>query len=197
MPADAANQDQHPITVEIIRLFRERGDSQYGGEAVTQREHALQVALLAEQAGSSATLITAGLLHDLGHILHNHADDAPDFGFDDRHEDLGGRWIERRFGLAVTEPVRLHVAAKRYLCAVEPEYLQLLSPPSQLSLELQGGVMSAEEVGEFRALPHFEAAVCVRRWDDAAKIPQLPTPPIEHFAAYIDQALAESVADSK
>ena len=197
MTSDPANAAYHPVTLEILRLFRERGDSQYGGEAVTQREHALQVALLAEQAQARATLITAGLLHDLGHLLHNHADDAPDHGFDDRHEDLGARWIERRFGPAVTEPVRMHVAAKRYLCAVEPEYFATLSLPSVKSLALLGGAMSADEVREFRSQPHFEDAVELRRWDDAAKIADLPTPPVEHFAVYIDEAIVESDSDNR
>ncbi|MBL9124683.1 MAG: HD domain-containing protein [Planctomycetaceae bacterium] len=185
-----ANATPHPVTEQVLRFFRERGGSQYGQEAVTQLEHALQVALLAEQAGASPSLIAAGLLHDLGHLLHNHPDDAPDQGIDDRHEELAGRWLERRFGSAVTEPVRLHVAAKRYLCTVEPEYRQLLSGPSLTSLELQGGTMTPEEVAAFRAHEHSAAAVLLRRWDDAAKIPKLPTPSIEHFARYIDQALA-------
>src|SRR5262249_5308427 len=104
-------------------------------------------------------------------------------------------WIERRFGLAVTEPVRMHVAAKRYLCTVEPEYSQALSVPSLTSLALQGGAMSEEEVREFRTRAHFEDAVLLRRSDDTAKPANLPTPPIEHFADYIARAPANSAAD--
>jgi len=187
----SAAPSHHPTTEKILQLFCERGNSQYGREAVSQQEHALQVALLAEQAGSSAALIAAGLLHDLGHLLHQLPEDAPLHGVDDRHELLAARWLERSFGPDVSDPVRLHVAAKRYLCTVEPEYQRTLSPPSRTSLQLQGGPMSEEELHAFRAEPHFAAALLVRRWDDAAKIPELPTPPIEHFASYLDRALAQ------
>ena len=170
---------------EIVRLFAERGDSQYGGEAVTQREHALQAAALAEAEGASAELISAALLHDVGHLLHELPEDAPDQGVDDRHENSGWRRLAAIFPDAVTEPVRLHVAAKRYLCTVEPAYQQTLSKPSLVSFRLQGGAMSAEEVADFEANPHYQAAVRLRRWDDAAKVPQLPTPGIEHFATYL------------
>lgn len=174
-------------TLEVLRLFAKRGDSEYGGESVTQQEHALQAALFAERAGSSAALIVAALLHDVGHLLHSLPDDAPEQGIDDRHEALAARWLQKRFGPDVVEPVRLHVAAKRYLCATEPTYLQQLSPPSTLSLQLQGGPMSPDEVREFHTSPFCESAVALRRWDDEAKIPELATPPLEHFVAYIDQ----------
>lgn len=179
----------HPVTLEVLRLFDQRGDSQYGHEAVTQREHALQSAMMAEEEGAPGALVAAALLHDLGHLLHKLADDAPDQGIDDLHEALAARWLERRFGPEVTDPVRLHVAAKRYLCTVEPEYRETLSGPSQQSLELQGGAMADDEVRAFRAEPHFEAAIRLRRWDDRAKVPGLATPPLEEFAVYLDRAL--------
>jgi phosphonate degradation associated HDIG domain protein len=179
--------NHNPTTLEILELFQQRGNSQYGQEAISQQEHALQAALMAERAGSSPALIAAALLHDLGHLLHNLPENAPDHGVDDHHEALAARWLQRRFGPEVTDPVRLHVAAKRYLCTVEPEYFQQLSPPSITSLELQGGSMTDDELRNFRAEPHFEAAVMLRRWDDTAKVPGLPTPPIEHFAKYVDQ----------
>ena len=129
--------------IEQIRtLFAERGDSAYGGEAVSQREHALQAAHFARQSGASAALITAALLHDIGHLLHHLPDHAPDEGVDDLHEKLAGRWLARWFGAEVVEPVRMHVDAKRYLCAVEPDYRQQLSPASLVSLALQGGPMT-------------------------------------------------------
>lgn len=181
---------QQPVTREIIELFRRAGDSQYGHEAVSQREHALQAAHLAERSGADASLITAALLHDLGHLLHHLPDDAPERGIDDRHERLAAGWLARRFGPAVVEPVRLHVAAKRFLCTVEPKYRDRLSVPSLRSYELQGGPMTPAEVAEFRAHPQHQAALALRRWDDEAKVPQLPAPPLEHFAAYIEQALA-------
>lgn len=179
------------ITAEVLRLFETRGDSEYGGEAVTQREHALQAAMFAEQSGAPPSLIVASLLHDVGHLLHHLPNDAPEQGIDDRHETLGANWLKRRFGPSVVAPVLLHVAAKRYLCAIEPGYNEALSAPSRLSLELQGGPMSAEESSEFARHPHFEHAVSLRRFDDAAKVPKLVTPTLEHFADYIDRVAAE------
>ena len=174
-------------TIAILRLFRDRGGSQYGREAVSQQEHALQAAFFAENAGASSALITAALLHDLGHLLHHLDDDAPERGIDDQHEILAAEWLERRFGPEVVEPVKLHVAAKRFLCATERDYLAQLSPASVLSLGLQGGLMTDEEVALFRSHPFCEAAVALRRWDDAAKQPQFVTPPIEHFARHLDR----------
>lgn len=178
----------HETTGAALRLFRERGGSQYGGERVTQLEHALQAAHFAESEGANSYLIAAALLHDVGHLLHYLPDNAPDHGIDDRHETLGANWLRQRFGPPVVEPVRMHVLAKRYLCAVEPDYLRQLSPPSELSLRLQGGMMSASEVREFEAQPFFREAVRLRKWDDAAKIAHLKTPDLEHFAAHLDAA---------
>lgn len=183
------NARTEAIVGEILQLFQAQGDSQYGREAVTQREHALQSAALALDSGADSALITAALVHDIGHLLHDLPEDAPKQGVDDRHETSGSRWLSSRFGESVTEPVRLHVAAKRYLCAVDPTWQDTLSPPSQLSLQLQGGPMSATEVAEFEAHPHFERAVQLRRWDDAAKVPELPTPPLEAFAVHIAAAV--------
>jgi phosphonate degradation associated HDIG domain protein len=179
----------HPTTRRVVDLFRERGGSRYGHEAVTQLGHALQSAWLAESQGAGAELIAAALLHDVGHLLHELPADAPDHGVDDRHEELGRRWLEAHFPVSVVEPVRLHVEAKRYLCAVEPSYLGLLSSPSVQSLALQGGPMSAEEVRAFEANPYYRAAVTVRRWDDEAKDPTLEPPGVEHFAQYLDRVL--------
>ncbi|MCA9177410.1 MAG: HD domain-containing protein [Planctomycetales bacterium] len=173
---------------EAVQLLEARGDSEYGGEAVTQREHALQCALLAEQEHASPELIVAALLHDLGHMLHELADDAPDQGIDDRHEHSAAAALQALFPPEVTEPIRLHVAAKRYLCAVDPDYLAQLSQPSIVSLELQGGPMTSDEANAFAASPHADDAVRLRRWDDTAKAPGLPTPPLSHFAAYVKQS---------
>ena len=170
---------------ELIVLFQSRGDSQYGGEAVTQLEHALQAASLAEREQAAPELIVAALLHDIGHLLHNLPDFAPETGIDDHHETSAGHFLRKHFPDAVTEPVRMHVAAKRYLCAVESDYLQQLSQPSITSLGLQGGPMSSEEVAEFRSQPFYQAAVRLRRWDDGAKDPTMVTPPISHFANYV------------
>ena len=181
-----------PAIGEIHRLFADRGDSGYGGEAVSQRQHALQAAHLAVLDGAAPPLVVAALLHDIGHLLHDLPDDAPDAGVDDRHEGLAARWLARWFGDAVVEPVRLHVAAKRYLCAVEPPYLEGLSPASQTSLRLQGGPMSPDEVRRFQASPHFSGAVALRRWDDAAKDPDGVVPGLESYAPTLEAALAGS-----
>jgi [1-hydroxy-2-(trimethylamino)ethyl]phosphonate dioxygenase len=182
----------HPDVIsEVLRLFHDHGHSQYGGEAVSQLEHALQTAFFAERVNADSTLISAALLHDVGHLLHALPDDAPDQGIDDEHETLAARWLAARVGPRVVEPVRLHVAAKRFLCATEPDYLRQLSPPSALSLRLQGGPMSEAEVHAFRSHPYFGAAVALRHWDDAAKVPKLVTPPLEHYANYLDQVLRD------
>ena len=170
---------------DILQLLADRGDSQYGGECVTQMEHALQAATLAEQEDASAALITAALLHDIGHLIHELPADAPDNGIDDHHETSGYRFVSRLFPPEVSEPIRMHVPAKRYLCAVDAEYQQQLSAPSITSLQLQGGPMSAEEADEFRRNPFVHDAVRLRRWDDRAKISSLPTPPLAHFVGYL------------
>ena len=177
------------IIEHIERLFDERGDSQYGFEAVSQLEHALQAAAMGEQEGATPSLLAAALLHDVGHLLHNLPDDATEQGIDDRHEELGQRWLQRHFELDVTEPVRLHVNAKRYLCATEPAYEASLSEPSIQSMAVQGGVMTPDEVQAFAALPHCEDAVRLRRWDDAAKVVDQKTPSLHHFL----QMIADSV----
>jgi phosphonate degradation associated HDIG domain protein len=183
----------HTTTTIIIDLFRQRGSSQYGHEAVTQLQHALQAAWLAEKEGAGAELISAALLHDVGHLLHDLPADAPEQGIDDRHEMLGDRWLRGHFGPAVVEPVRLHVDAKRYLCAVEAEYIGTLSEPSIQSLALQGGSMRSEEIAAFETHPHWRQAVRLRRWDDAAKDPSLETPAIEYFATQLDEAVEKFV----
>lgn len=184
------------IVADISELFRLRGASEYGGEAVTQQEHGLQAALLAENHGAPPSLILAALVHDIGHLLHDLPDDAPDDGVDDLHEELGHRWLSERFVPEVAEPVRLHVAAKRYLCAIDPDYFRGLSEPSQMSLELQGGPFTLEEVQEFEANPSFTAAVLLRRWDDGAKSQDLPTPSVAHFLGFVTELLLLPVGAS-
>jgi len=176
-----------PTVDELIRLYEDRGDSDYGGEQVSQLEHALQSAALAEQEQASPALIAAALLHDVGHLLHELPDDAPDHGIDDHHESSAGNYLRRLFSDDVIEPIRLHVAAKRYLCAVDAGYLRQLSEPSIVSLRLQGGPMTPEEVAQFEANPFAADAVRLRKWDDTAKVPELPTPPLSHFAMYLNQ----------
>ncbi len=178
------------VVGEIRRLFDQRGGSMYGGESVTQLEHALQAASLAENAAASSATISAALLHDIGHLLHDLDDDAPDKGVDDVHEVLANEWLIKYFPREVTEPVRLHVAAKRYLCTVESEYYDQLSEPSQVSFKLQGGALADEEVKEFEQHDLFEQIVQVRRYDDEAKIVDLATPDLEHFLQHVAECVS-------
>ena len=177
------------VAREVKELFAMRGESNYGGEAVSQLEHALQAADLAEQSDSPPSLIVAALLHDIGHLLHDLPEDAPDAGTDDVHEVRAARWLKTRFPSSVVAPVALHVAAKRCLVAIHPEYLSNLSPPSQLSLKLQGGPMSPDEAHDFQQLPFSEEALQLREWDDAAKVPNLPTASLSHHLEHIVEVL--------
>ena len=172
--------------IEMIgAIIDGKGHRLYGLSAINQRAHALQAAWQAEQAGASPALITACLLHDIGHMVHDLGQDPAKDGIDDKHEELGHAWLSRWFGPDVTEPVRLHVAAKRYLCAAEPDYFAKLSPDSVRSLALQGGPMTGAELAEYQANPHAEAATALRRFDEGAKVKGLETPPAEHFLPYV------------
>lgn len=174
---------------KIVDLFNEKGDSLYGGEAVTQMEHALQAATFAKKHQASDALITASLLHDIGHLLHALPDDAPDHGVDDLHEELAAVFLEKYFIKEVVEPAKLHVQAKRYLCFVDANYYNTLSEPSRQSLALQGGIMNAEEAADFEKFENYKEAVLLRTWDDLAKDPLMQTDTIESFAPYIANTL--------
>lgn len=174
---------------KIVDLFNEKGDSLYGGEAVTQMEHALQAATFAKKHQASDALITASLLHDIGHLLHALPDDAPDHGVDDLHEELAAVFLEKYFIKEVVEPTKLHVQAKRYLCFVDANYYNTLSEPSRQSLALQGGIMNAEEAADFEKYENYKEAVLLRTWDDLAKDPLMQTDTIESFAPYIANTL--------
>jgi phosphonate degradation associated HDIG domain protein len=174
---------------DLLEILRSRGHEQYGGEAVTQLEHALQCATLAQENQASPELITACLFHDLGHLIHDLGENATEKGVDDRHEYRAIPWLKPLFSEAVTEPIRLHVEAKRYLCAVDADYFDSLSTNSQQSLRLQGGLFSTQEVEAFLALPYAKEAIQLRRWDEAAKIPQKVTPFLEDFLAILETSL--------
>jgi phosphonate degradation associated HDIG domain protein len=177
----------------IAHVFYARGASQYGGEAVTQLEHALQAAHLAEVQRGSASAIAAALLHDIGHLLHTVADDALEDNIDDVHERLGYQWLRDSFVPSVGEPVKLHVDAKRYLCAVEGGYQLGLSQASLRSLKLQGGPFSPLEAQQFEEHTYFQQSIELRRWDDQAKIPGLRTPPLSHFLQFLPDVMLISV----
>jgi phosphonate degradation associated HDIG domain protein len=172
---------------EVFAVFERRGREAYFGEGVSILEHSLQAAWLAKQAGAADHLVVAALLHDIGHLVHGMAEDIAEQGVDGRHEVAGENWLRSRFGPEVSEPVRLHVDAKRYLCAVEPTYLAQLSPASIQSLKLQGGPFSADQAGDFEGNPHFQDAVVLRRWDDAAKSPDFAVPDLRSYAEIVGQ----------
>lgn len=178
-------------TAHVVTLLESGRGSLYFGEAVTQLEHALQTAALAERSGAPEALVVAALLHDIGHLLHGLDEQAADQGIDARHEEVGQDWLASRFSPAVSEPVRLHVAAKRYLCATDPAYVSGLSEASRQSLMLQGGPMSLSEVHAFERTPWARDAIRLRRWDDAAKVPGLRVPDVTHYLARIDQHVEE------
>jgi gamma-butyrobetaine dioxygenase len=172
--------DPDPVR-HIEELFNAEGAAEYLGEPVTQADHMLQAAHLAELEGASDALVAAALLHDVGHFTGAVSAQQLMSGTDNRHSHSGADWLAQWFGPQVTEPIRLHVAAKRYLCAREPGYAALLSPASVYTLGVQGGPMSEREASEFAASPYAQAACRLRRWDDAAKDPQVTPPPFDHF----------------
>ncbi len=178
---------------DIEPLFAAKGDRMYAGEPVTQLQHALQSAQLAERSGADAALIVAALLHDLGHMVNDQGETPTLRGIDDRHEYVALPLLRTLFDDAVLQPIRLHVDAKRYLCARGhaandgsingAQYWANLSADSKRSLELQGGIFTDSEAHRFISQPHAEGAVCVRLWDDAAKIESANTPPLSHYLA--------------
>ncbi len=168
---------------DIERLFSERGGEQYSGEPVTQLQHALQCAQLAEGEGADDELVTAALLHDLGHLLHDLGDTPSLRGVDDVHQYRALPFLRGLFSDTVTDAVKLHVDAKRYLCATRPGYFGALSDDSKRSLALQGGAFRDSEAQAFMTRPGAAQAVRVRIWDDLAKDATLPTPPLAHYLA--------------
>ena len=174
-----------PLRQELLDIFVGRATRRYGLSEVNQLQHALQAAALAEADKAPPATVLACLLHDVGHMIHTLGENPAGRGIDDVHEELGADWLAERFGPEVSEPVRLHVAAKRYLCAVESDYFGKLSPDSVRSLELQGGPMSAGEIEDFRRNPMHAEAVRLRRYDEAAKDPRAATPDFDHFLRHV------------
>lgn len=170
---------------EVEALFERHGGERYD-EALSQLAHAEQTAALAAAAGAPAPLVAAALLHDVGHLLELAAAGARDRTTDLRHEARGSAWLAPLFPPAVTAPIALHVRAKRYRCAVDPSYLQVLSAGSVASLERQGGPMGADEVRAFEANPGWEEAVALRGWDDEAKVLGLQVAPFGSYRPLLD-----------
>jgi phosphonate degradation associated HDIG domain protein len=175
------------LAAEVLAIYGRRGAQAYFGEAVSVTEHALQAAHFAHLEGAPPPMILASLLHDIGHLIETVPEKMEEWTCDARHEIGGAHWLAAHFGAAVSEPVRLHVAAKRYLCASDADYMRLLSPASVKTLRLQGGAMTGAELARFEAEPYFRAAVQLRRWDDRAKIAGLATPEIETYVPLIER----------
>jgi phosphonate degradation associated HDIG domain protein len=173
---------------DICALFDVHGGRMYSGEPVTQLEHALQTADAAGHAGAPPSLITAALLHDLGHFLNDQGETPTARGIDDVHQYFALPFLRGLFDDEVLDPIRLHVEAKRYLCATRAEYLEALSADSVRSLALQGGVHTAAEADAFIAVPGAQSAVLLRQWDDAAKVADRVTPPLMHFVPIMEAA---------
>lgn len=186
-----------PLIERLEKLYLTRGQRLYAGahaERVTALEHALQCAQLAEWANAEESLVAAAFLHDVGHLLRD--DPVPEHE-DDQHELHALELLRPDFGAAVTEPIRLHVAAKRYLCARDSAYLLGLSPASRHSLLLQGGVMTDDEALAFETRPHAVAAVQLRRWDDLAKTPGQRTPPLGYYLGLLDSLLSREPSGTR
>lgn len=166
---------------QIMEIYASRGDDHYG-EDVSQREHAEQCAHHARADNASDELIIAALLHDIGHLLHKFGEDAADRGIDTKHERIGSGFLARALPAGVTEPIALHVRAKRYLATTHPDYLDSLSAASMQSFILQGGVMSREEIEAFLAEPHHAGAMKLRAYDELGKVVGLE---IAGFASYL------------
>ena len=175
------------VSEEVLSLYGRLGSGAYFGERVSMTEHALQAAHFARAQGAPEALVLAALLHDVGHLIEAVPDALADWTSDGHHEELGARWLAARFPREVSEPVRLHVAAKRYLCATDASYHARLSPASVHTLALQGGAMSAAEAAHFAAEPFADAAVRLRHWDDQGKVAGLKTEPLDEYLGLIER----------
>jgi phosphonate degradation associated HDIG domain protein len=186
--------DPDAFVTELLALLVERGREHYDGP-VSQLEHAVQCALLAAADGAPESLITAALLHDVGHLIDgDHDGGAAQRGDDLRHEATGAAFLRRRFASDVVAPVALHVRAKRYLVSVDPEYAGRLSLASQRSLAVQGGALAPAERAAFEGLPFADASVRLRRWDDAAKIEGMILPPVATYAPVLRRLTTRAAA---
>jgi phosphonate degradation associated HDIG domain protein len=174
------------VADDIFGIFGTRGVHAYFGECVSVTEHGLQAAWFAQQESAPASLIVAALLHDIGHLIDDTPNDLGEWTKDAQHEQIGAAWLARRFGPEVSDPVRLHVPAKRYLCANEADYYSNLSPASVRTLQLQGGPMPVAQRVAFEGEPYFREALRVRRWDDRAKVDGLKIPGLQTYRTLIE-----------
>jgi gamma-butyrobetaine dioxygenase len=181
-------EDAASVTDEVLALFALPEADHWYDEAVTERQHALQAAALASESGASDELVAAALLHDVGHLIVKDLQPIDEaLARDAHHEVAGARYLSERFGSGVAEPVRWHVAAKRFLCATEPDYVEQLSPSSVRSMEVQGGAMSAAETTDFEQTVGSTDAVALRRFDDQAKVAGLEVPGIDAYRPLLER----------
>ncbi len=192
---DFSNITVDNIVAFIADIFERRGADSYLGEQVTMSEHMLQGAWLAEQDGAPDELVAAALLHDIGHYTSEFGAYSPDDTQDKHHDEAGAEILAPFFPPVITECVRLHVAAKRYLCATDPEYFSKLSPASVHTLSLQGGPMNEKEIAEFEANPFYREAVLVRIWDEGGKVPGMKTRAFGDYAGLLQRVVDSHLTD--
>ncbi|WP_454816112.1 (R)-1-hydroxy-2-trimethylaminoethylphosphonate oxygenase [Labrys neptuniae] len=188
--------DTTTIVPFLAGIFERRGAEEYLGEPVTMAEHMLQGAWFAEQDGASDELVAAALLHDVGHFTSEFGAYSPDDTEDKHHDDAGAEVLAPFFPPVITECVRLHVAAKRYLCATDPSYDAKLSPASRHTLSLQGGPMNKAEIAQFRSSPFYKEAVRVRLWDEAGKVAGLKTRSFGDYAPLLQRVVDRFLVDA-
>jgi len=181
----------------LADIFERRGGEEYLGEPVTMAEHMLQGAYLAEQAGEGEEIIVAALLHDIGHFTSEFGMFSMADTEDRYHEEAGASVLAGFFPSVVTDCVRYHVAAKRYLCAVDPDYFGKLSEASVHSLNLQGGPMNPGEVEDFDRNPNLDDIVKVRHFDDAGKLANMETPGFSHYAPMVQRVVDAHCAQTQ
>lgn len=187
-------QDPKTVTKDnvvdfLIDMFNTRGQDEYLGEAISQADHMLQCAVVADQFDAKESVVLASLLHDVGHFMHDYDFDCADHGIDSEHENVANDFLKKFYPPEVTEPVRMHVDAKRYLCTVEDDYFDKLSEASVHSLKLQGGRMSDDEVKKFQESPHLQDALDLRRYEEAGKVEGVATPKIEAYRDLMEKFL--------
>ena len=180
---------QSEIIDFILDLFARRGAEAYMGEPVSMAQHMEQAAACATSFGASDDLVIAALLHDIGHFVGDFPIDSLENGIDNHHEEAGAQFLADYFPPSVIEPIRLHVAAKRYLCAADDTYLGSLSPASVQSLQVQGGPMNDAQILEFESNPHYREAVKLRIYDDDAKVVGLDIKPVSSYRDKLESLL--------